>query len=56
MTSVAAQSRARPPAALPMGLYTDLYELRMVASYLRRGMTAPAISSLFCRRAAARPW
>ncbi|MEU2613524.1 nicotinate phosphoribosyltransferase [Micromonospora sp. NPDC007271] len=32
------------------GLRTDLYELRMAASYLRRGMTAPATFSLFVRR------
>lgn len=39
-----------------VGLCTDLYELRMVESYLRRGMTAPATFSLFIRPAAARPW
>ncbi|HVM14337.1 MAG TPA: nicotinate phosphoribosyltransferase [Egibacteraceae bacterium] len=38
------------------GLCTDLYELRMVESYLRRGMTGPATFSLFVRPAAARPW
>ncbi|OKI48930.1 nicotinate phosphoribosyltransferase [Micromonospora sp. CB01531] len=32
------------------GLRTDLYELRMAASYLRRGMTEPATFSLFVRR------
>ncbi|HEY8453604.1 MAG: nicotinate phosphoribosyltransferase [Micromonosporaceae bacterium] len=32
------------------GLYTDLYEVRMAASYLRRGMTGPATFSLFSRR------
>jgi len=31
-------------------LCTDLYELRMAASHLRRGMTAPATFSLFARR------
>ncbi|MGH2669732.1 MAG: nicotinate phosphoribosyltransferase, partial [bacterium] len=31
------------------GLLTDLYELNMAASYLRRGMTAPATFSLFVR-------
>ncbi len=36
------------------GLATDLYELRMAASYLRRGMTAPATFSLFARRLPAR--
>ncbi|MEV0067950.1 MULTISPECIES: nicotinate phosphoribosyltransferase [unclassified Amycolatopsis] len=30
-------------------LRTDLYEIRMAASYLRRGMTAPATFSLFVR-------
>ena len=30
-------------------LSTDLYELTMAASYLRRGMTAPATFSLFIR-------
>jgi nicotinate phosphoribosyltransferase len=32
------------------GLLTDLYELNMAASYLRRGMAAPATFSLFIRR------
>lgn len=32
------------------GLRTDLYELRMAASYLRRGMIQPATFSLFVRR------
>jgi nicotinate phosphoribosyltransferase len=31
-------------------LLTDLYELNMAASYLRRGMVAPATFSLFVRR------
>ncbi|TVT15118.1 nicotinate phosphoribosyltransferase [Amycolatopsis rhizosphaerae] len=31
------------------GLHTDLYEIRMAASYLRRGMTGPATFSLFAR-------
>src|SRR5437763_15312166 len=31
-------------------LLTDLYELNMAASYLRRGMTEPATFSLFARR------
>ncbi|HET9731344.1 MAG TPA: nicotinate phosphoribosyltransferase [Acidimicrobiales bacterium] len=35
---------------MPGGLTTDLYELNMAASYLRRGMTAPATFSLFVRR------
>jgi nicotinate phosphoribosyltransferase len=33
-----------------LALVTDLYELTMAASYLRRGMTAPATFSLFVRR------
>jgi nicotinate phosphoribosyltransferase len=33
-----------------LALQTDLYELTMAASYLRRGMTAPATFSLFVRR------
>ncbi len=33
-----------------MRLVTDLYEMTMAASYLRRGMTAPATFSLFVRR------
>lgn len=32
------------------GLCTDLYELRMAASYLRRNMVEPATFSLFARR------
>jgi nicotinate phosphoribosyltransferase len=32
------------------GLQTDLYEVRMAASYLRRGMVGPATFSLFARR------
>ena len=31
------------------GLLTDLYELNMAASYLRRGMDATATFSLFVR-------
>jgi len=34
---------------MPGALLTDLYELNMAASYLRRGMTAPATFSLFVR-------
>lgn len=37
-------------AERPSGLATDFYELAMAASYLRRGMTAPATFSLFLRR------
>ncbi len=39
-----------------LGLHTDLYELRMVESYLRLGMTAPATFSLFVRPSIQRPW
>lgn len=39
-----------------LGLCTDLYELRMVDSYVRQGMTAPATFSLFIRPASVRPW
>jgi len=35
---------------VPGGLFTDLYELNMAASYLRRSMTASATFSLFVRR------
>jgi nicotinate phosphoribosyltransferase len=34
---------------MPGGLLTDLYELNMAASYLRRGMTADATFSLYVR-------
>ena len=34
---------------MPGALFTDLYELNMVASYLRRGMTDPATFSLYVR-------
>ena len=34
---------------MPGALLTDLYELNMVASYLRRGMTSPATFSLYVR-------
>jgi nicotinate phosphoribosyltransferase len=37
-----------------LALLTDLYELNMAASYLRRGMTEPATFSLFVRRLPAR--
>jgi nicotinate phosphoribosyltransferase len=35
---------------MPGALITDLYELNMAASYLRRGMVGPATFSLFVRR------
>ena len=34
---------------MPGGLRTDLYELNMAASYLRRGMDGPATFSLYVR-------
>lgn len=37
---------------MPGALYTDLYELNMAASYLRRGMTGEATFSLYVRRLA----
>lgn len=42
--------------AVALGLHTDLYEIRMVESYLALGMTADATFSLFCRPHARRPW
>lgn len=39
-----------------LGLCTDLYELRMVESYLQQGMTGSATFSLFARPNAVRPW
>ena len=39
-----------------IGLYTDLYELRMLETYLRCGMTAPATFSLFARPSRKRPF
>ncbi|MGH2760519.1 MAG: nicotinate phosphoribosyltransferase, partial [Actinomycetota bacterium] len=38
------------------GLRTDLYELRMVESYVGRDMTAPATFSLYIRPTPERPW
>jgi nicotinate phosphoribosyltransferase len=39
-----------------LGLCADLYELRMVESYLRRGMDADATFSLYARPCPRRPW
>jgi nicotinate phosphoribosyltransferase len=39
----------REGEAMSLGLTTDLYELTMASSYLRRGMTEPATFSLFAR-------
>jgi nicotinate phosphoribosyltransferase len=39
----------------PFGLYTDLYEIHMVESYLRLGMTEAATFSLFARPSRSRP-
>ena len=41
---------------MPGGLLTDLYELNMAASYLRRAMAGPATFSLFVRRLPGRSW
>lgn len=40
----------------PLGLFTDLYELRMATTCLLHGRTAPATFSLYIRPDAARPW
>jgi nicotinate phosphoribosyltransferase len=40
----------------PLGLHTDLYELRMAATCLRHGRTDPATFSLYIRPDPARPW
>lgn len=40
----------------PLGLYTDLYELRMAQTCLCHGMTAPATFSLYIRPDEQRPW
>lgn len=40
----------------PLGLFTDLYELRMAETCLREGMTAPAVFSLYVRPSRQRPW
>jgi nicotinate phosphoribosyltransferase len=50
---VATDAHRAPTAAL--GLYTDLYELRMLESYLRLGMTERATFSLFARASRERP-
>jgi nicotinate phosphoribosyltransferase len=39
-----------------LGLYTDLYELRMLESYLRLGMTDEATFSLYARPSRLRPF
>lgn len=40
----------------PLGLFTDLYELRMAQTYLREGLDADATFSLYIRPDRARPW
>lgn len=47
---------ARPPLDRPLGVFTDLYELRMAQTCLKDAMTASATFSLFVRPAAERPW
>lgn len=44
------------PPSCPLGLFTDLYELRMVQTCLKDDMTASATFSLFVRPAQERPW
>ncbi len=44
----------RPPR--PLGLFTDLYELRMAQTCLKDGMTRSATFSLFVRPTPERPW
>lgn len=41
---------------VPLGLHTDLYELRMAATCLLHGRTADATFSLYIRPDAQRPW
>ena len=41
--------QARSERGTATALFTDLYELTMVQSYLREGMTAPAVFELFFR-------
>jgi nicotinate phosphoribosyltransferase len=43
-------ARQRGSETVALGLVTDLYELTMASSYLRRGMTQPATFSLFARK------
>lgn len=40
----------------PLGLVTDLYELRMAQTCLREGLTAPATFSCYIRPTPQRPW
>jgi nicotinate phosphoribosyltransferase len=52
--------RSRPvpdqPLGPPLGLHTDLYELRMARTCLREGMTGTATFSLYIRPTPLRPW
>lgn len=43
-------------ASTPLGLHTDLYEIRMVESYLLHDRLGPATFSLFSRPTPERPW
>ncbi|MDP8927136.1 MAG: nicotinate phosphoribosyltransferase [Actinomycetota bacterium] len=47
---------ARPEPDGPLGLFTDLYELRMAQTCLTDDMTASATFSLYVRPAEERPW
>lgn len=49
-------SLASRVGAGPLGLFTDLYELRMAATCLLHGRTAPATFSLHIREDRQRPW
>lgn len=44
------------PTDPALGLHTDLYEIRMAETYVRRGMLEPATFSLFVRPSSSRPW
>lgn len=54
--AAAGDTGAPDGSTAPLGLHTDLYELRMVTSYLAHGQTAEATFSLFVRPDAKRPW
>ncbi|MDP8962250.1 MAG: nicotinate phosphoribosyltransferase, partial [Actinomycetota bacterium] len=47
---------AKPAPDRPLGLFTDLYELRMAQSCLTEDMTASATFSLYVRSDEERPW
>ena len=49
-------THAAPGDGSPLGLFTDLYELRMAQTYLRGDMTADATFTLYVRPSRQRPW